>query len=65
MSHLHYLCSIQTLTTLALGENKIGAEGAQFIATALARNTVSYTLCAHIVFSPSLLNIDIENSESI
>jgi len=65
MPHLHYLCSIQALTTLALGENKIGAEGAQFIAAALASNTVSYTLCAYIVFSPSLLNIDIENSESI
>ena len=31
---------IQTLTTLNLGWNKIGAQGAQYLAEALRQNTV-------------------------
>jgi hypothetical protein len=40
--HLYHL--LQTLTTLKIGWNRIGAEGARHIANALHHNTVRFVL---------------------
>lgn len=37
---IYSLNSTQTLTTLMLHENRIGAQGAQYLANALQQNTV-------------------------
>jgi hypothetical protein len=39
-SHLNYHLSIQTLTTINLEDNNIGAEGAQYLAHSLQSNAV-------------------------
>ena len=59
--HLHYT---QTLTTLDLGWNYIGDEGAQSLANTLQVNTVRRLLCASITYSPPSLHTDTYNAES-
>jgi hypothetical protein len=60
-SHIHHHHSIQTLTTLNLGWNKIGGEGVQFLANALQTNTVREPLYSSITRAPSSLNTDTHN----
>jgi len=62
--HVHHFHSIQTLTTLNLTFNRIGDEGAQFLANALQTNTVRELLYSSITGSPSSFNTDTHNVAS-
>ncbi len=62
--HVHHFHSIQTLTTLNLTLNKIGDEGAEFLANALQTNTVRELFYSSITRSPSSFTTDTHNVES-
>jgi hypothetical protein len=63
--HIHHYTSIQTLTTLILHNNEIGAEGAQHLAHALHNNTVTQLVFWSITYSPLYINIDTSQSQSL
>jgi hypothetical protein len=63
-SHIPHLHSIQTLTTLDLGRNQIGGEGAQYLAHALETNTVRKLLYSSIKYSRCPFITDTYNAVS-
>ncbi len=58
LSHLHFCYCTQTLTTLDLESNEIGAEGAQHLSDALKHNTVREILSSTVSSSFLLLHTD-------
>ncbi len=62
--HFHHHYSIQALTTLDLGRNRIGKDGAECLVIVLKNNTVSRFFHVFITRAPSLSNIDTHNSGS-
>jgi Ran GTPase-activating protein (RanGAP) involved in mRNA processing and transport len=55
---------VQTLTTLNLHGNKIGAEGAQHLAQALQNNTVRQVLFRSAVYSLLYFDTDAHHARS-
>jgi hypothetical protein len=60
----HHDISMQTLTTLDLYNNNIGAEGAQHLAQALQNNTVRQDLFRSTIYSPWYFNADTYHPQS-
>lgn len=65
MFYIHFYLFIQTLTTLHLGYNTIGFEGAQFLANALQNNRVRqdfyvFVILVLIIFLQTLTELILE-----
>jgi Leucine Rich repeat len=60
----HHRHCTQTLTTLTLWANQIGAEGGQSLGNALQKNMVRQLLCTSVSYPPSSLYTDTHNAES-
>ena len=59
------ILSIQTLTTLDLGGNNIGAEGAQHLAHALESNAVREVLPSSVTYQLLYFNTDTHHTEPL
>ncbi len=62
--HFHHYLSIQTLTTLDLGNNHIGDHGPQHLAQALQNNTVRQVFFLTTTDSPLSFNTDTHHAQS-
>jgi hypothetical protein len=62
---IHHYLSIQTLTTLDLQRNNIGAEGAQHLAQALQNNTVRDVFFVSTTYSTLSFNTDTHHAQSL
>jgi hypothetical protein len=63
-SHIHYYVSIQTLTTLNLGWNNVGAAGAIHMAQALQSNMVSEVLSTSFTYPLLCFDTDTHDTGS-